>query len=268
MSLKANKVFFKKARIVLCVLLCSLVFMSCPSTTNLDTEGDTVVPDTNEEDGSGGEINLKFALPADTWSESVTAAKLYLYANAERFHNSAAAYTFDLTVTTSGTTKTVSGICRSITAGTYLMDVKILNSTGASLRRHLNFVTVNALTESTLTLDFQSTTGNLCLVSGAYSTKATATKISLCDPATKEVISTLSCFWHSFASYDYNFSLFRNVAPGTYTVYWELYDALGQKILEGYADAVTVSALADTKKDVSVSASFGSLRIGSATFTN
>jgi hypothetical protein len=214
------------------------------------------------------EINLKFTLPSETWVDGVQSARLMLYANAETFYNSAPAYTFNLIVTKSAAVTTVEGICRSIDAATYLMEVKLLDSSGASLRRHLDFVTVTKLVVTPVTLNFKRTVGQVSLVCGG-SHRPVTTRLSLCDPVTKEILNTIGSVYTHYNQWNgIHFSLFTNVTPGSYTIYFELFDVNGMKIAEGYKDNITVQALADTKTDVTVSANFGSLRVGSASFTD
>ena len=276
MSVKPSPLSRRTIPLLACVMLFSLVFISCPtgsSGLNANTD-EGVDPETGNSDTG---INLKFDLPSETWAESVTNAKLSLYNNEKSFYDGSTTYSFDLGVTKTGTITTIEGTCLAITAGTYIIDVKLKNSSNTTLRRHLGMVDIKALSKTTTSLDFKSAPGMISLGSSNYSTiinaAATAT-ISLCDSNSRKILRSESGLRVTPVVYVYDFygsycySILTNVDPGTYSVYWEIYNANGTKLCEGAADSVVVTALADTKKSMAISESYGSLTIGNATFTD
>ena len=250
-------------------------FTACTNTSSSDPGTD---PEDAAEQTSDSEVALKFTLPSDQgWTEEVSSATLNLYATYQKFWDSAPTHTLALGITTSGTATTVEGTCRSVVAGNYIIEVKLANASGSSLRRHLGLITVDALKTTTVPLSFYANVGAISLGGSDNYTLATTvstSRISICDSRTRNVlktiegskVSTASSTSSSYGNHGYIYGLATDIEPGTYTVYWEFLNSSGAKIGEGSVDSVVVSALATTMAGLSISGSYGSVMMGSATF--
>ena len=136
-----------------------------------------------------------------------------------------------------------------------LVEVKLTDSIGASLWRHLGSVAVAALTQKSLDLSFHSTSGALALISSQSSAivgSASTTNLAITDSSG----STTSIAGLAFTnSSSYAYALVPALEAGTYSLVWDFYNSSGVKIGAGSAPSLTVAALATTKQSVTIASS-------------